>query len=110
EVSEAARASNAAPAQDATNRLLDALVTWFTDGYATSVAPLARSLRAFGEPDGGGANQRWLWLGCRLAQDLWDDDLWHMLATRGVRVARESGALHLLPNALNHLAAFNVHC
>jgi DNA-binding CsgD family transcriptional regulator len=110
EVSEAARASNPAPAEDAGSRLLDALVTWFTDGYATSVAPLSRSLRAFGEPDDGGANQRWLWLGCRLAQDLWDDDLWHMLATRGVRVARESGALHLLPNALNHLAAFNVHC
>ena len=32
-----------------------------------------------------------------------------MLATRGVRVARETGALHLLPNALNYLAALNVH-
>ena len=32
-----------------------------------------------------------------------------MLATRGVRVARETGALQLLPNALNYLAALNVH-
>ena len=32
-----------------------------------------------------------------------------MLATRGVRVARDTGALNLLPNALNYLAAFNVH-
>ena len=32
-----------------------------------------------------------------------------MLATRGVRVARDTGALSLLPNALNYLAAFNVH-
>jgi ATP/maltotriose-dependent transcriptional regulator MalT len=50
-----------------------------------------------------------MWLACRLAQELWDDELWHMLATRGVRVARETGALHLLPNALNYLAALNVH-
>ena len=71
--------------------------------------PLSRALRAFGEPDGGGADRRWLWLACRLAQDLWDDELWHVLATRGVRVARETGALNLLPNALNYLAALNVH-
>jgi DNA-binding CsgD family transcriptional regulator len=66
-------------------------------------------VRAFGEPDAGGADRRWLWLACRLAQDLWDDELWHALATAGVRVARDTGALSLLPNALNYLAAFNVH-
>ena len=32
-----------------------------------------------------------------------------LLATHGVRLARETGALHLLPNALNYLAALNVH-
>jgi DNA-binding CsgD family transcriptional regulator len=109
EVAEAARASNRVPDQGAAGRLLDALVTRFTEGYAASVAPLSRALRAFGEPDGGGQDRRWLWLACRLAQDLWDDELWHMLAARGVRLARETGALHLLPNALNYLAAFNVH-
>jgi len=31
-----------------------------------------------------------------------------VLATRGVRLARETGALNLLPNALNYLAALNV--
>ena len=96
-------------AAGAADLLLDALVTRFTEGYAASVAPLSRALRAFGEPDGGGEDRRWLWLACRLAQDLWDDELWHVLATRGVRVARDTGALNLLPNALNHLAAFNVH-
>ena len=78
-------------------------------GVRGSVAPLSRALRAFGEPDGGDEDRRWLWLACRLAQDLWDDELWHVLATRGVRVARETGALNLLPNALNYLAALNVH-
>ena len=108
-VAEAARTSNPAPAPGPADRLLDALVTRFTDGYAASVAPLSRALRAFDEPDGGGEDQRWLWLACRLAQDLWDDELWYLLATRGVRVARETGALNLLPNALNYLAALNVH-
>ena len=84
-------------------------MTRFTEGYAASVEPLSRALRTFGEPDGGGADRRWLWLACRLAQDLWDDELWHVLATRGVRLARETGALNLLPNALNYLAVLNVH-
>ncbi len=83
--------------------------TRFTEGYAASVAPLSRALRAFAEPDGGGEDRRWLWLACRFAQDLWDDELWHALATRGVRLARDTGALNLLPNALNYLAALDVH-
>src|SRR5690349_4968985 len=121
EVAKAAREPDRAPAPGApgtpgtpgapgaAGRLLGALVTRFTEGYAASVAPLSRALRAFDGPDGGGADRRWLWLACRLAQDLWDDELWHALATRGVRLARETGALNLLPNALNYLAALNVH-
>ncbi|HET8754647.1 MAG TPA: AAA family ATPase [Solirubrobacteraceae bacterium] len=108
-VAEAARAATPARAPDAADVLLDALVTRFTAGYAESVTPLARALRAFGDGEDGGENRRWLWLACRLAQDLWDDELWHTLATRGVRLARDTGALNLLPNALNYLAALNVH-
>ena len=42
EVAAAARASSRAPAAGAAGRLLDALVTRFTQGYAASVAPLSR--------------------------------------------------------------------
>jgi hypothetical protein len=35
--------------------------------------------------------------------------LWHALATRGVRMARDTGELNLLFNAINYLAALNVH-
>ena len=52
---------------------------------------------------------RWLWLACRLAQDLWDDELWYVLATRGLRVARETGALSVLPIAATYRAALHVH-
>jgi DNA-binding CsgD family transcriptional regulator len=87
--------------------LLAGLVVRHTDGYAAGVAPLTDALRAIRDLDD--EEQHWLWLGCRLAQDVWDDELWFALATLGVRVARDTGALMLLPNALNHLAALNVH-
>jgi DNA-binding CsgD family transcriptional regulator len=109
DVAEAARASIPERAAGAADLLLDALVTRFTQGYAASVAPLAVALRTFGEADAVGEDQRWLWLACRLAQDVWDDELWHLLASRGVRLARETGAVTLLPSALNHLAAHHVH-
>ncbi|WP_037499895.1 helix-turn-helix transcriptional regulator [Solirubrobacter soli] len=105
-VAASARASTSAPAPGAADALLDALVTRYTEGYAAGVAPLRQAVRAFTED---GADRRWLWLACRLAQDLWDDDLWHALAAHGVRLARDTGALSLLPNALNYLATYNVH-
>jgi DNA-binding CsgD family transcriptional regulator len=109
EVAEAARASNRVQGPSAAAALLDALTTRYTEGFVAGVAPLSQALRAFGEPDGGGQDRRWLWLACRLAQDLWDDELWHALATHGVRLARDTGALSLLPVMANYLAAFNVH-
>ncbi len=109
EVAEAARASRPVWGAGAADLLLDGLVTRFTEGYAPSVVPLSRALRALADADGDEADARWLWLACRLAQDLWDDELWHLLATRAERVARDTGALGLLANALNYAAAFNVH-
>jgi DNA-binding CsgD family transcriptional regulator len=112
EIARAARAGGQSPTSyeglsplqggQSPDRLLDALVVRFTEGYAASVAPLSAALRGIGD-------ERWMWLACRLAQDLWDDELWHALASRGVRTARETGALNLLAVMANHLAAFNVH-
>ncbi|MET0816547.1 MAG: AAA family ATPase [Solirubrobacteraceae bacterium] len=110
EVAEAARASlGPEPPATTADLLLEALVTRYTEGYAASVEPLSRALRLIGESTGGPEDRRWLWLACRLAQDLWDDELWHALAGHGVRVAREAGALSLLPVVANHLAAFHIH-
>ena len=108
QIAEAARESPRASSPTATEALLDALITRFTDGYAAGVNPLAQSLRSFAGPDSG-QDRRWLWLACRMAQDLWDDELWFELATLGVHVARETGALTLLPVMANFLAVFNVH-
>jgi DNA-binding CsgD family transcriptional regulator len=111
ETAEAALAAPAAPQPPrAIDLLLDGLARRFTDGYAAGVPSLRTALGAFRHVDALTAGDvRWLWLACRLAVDLWDEELWQMLATRGVRVARDTGALTLLPGMTNFLAAFNVH-
>ena len=114
DVREVAEAAHAAPAPEqpprAIDLLVDGLATRFTEGYSTSLPPLRKALAEFRDADElTERDVRWLWLACRLAQDLWDDELWHVLATRGVRVARDTGALSLLPGMANYLAALNVH-
>jgi DNA-binding CsgD family transcriptional regulator len=113
-VRDAAAAARAGPAPPhpprAIDLLLDGLATRFTDGYAAGVPPLREALDVFGRAAGVTARDaRWLWLACRLAQDLWDDELWEVLATDGVRVARRTGALGLLPIAATYRAALYVH-
>src|SRR4029077_4432376 len=43
------------------------------------------------------------------AAALWDDDVTFELATREVELARQAGALTLLPITLNHFACIHVH-
>ncbi len=114
DIREVAEAAQAAPAAQqpprAIDLLLDALATRFTEGYAAGVPLLRKALGAFRDVEGlAQRDVRWLWLACRLAQDLWDDELWHVLATRGVRVARDTGVLNLLPAMANYLGASDVH-
>jgi ATP/maltotriose-dependent transcriptional regulator MalT len=47
---------------------------------------------------------RWPWTARRVAPDLFDDDAWLALGTRNVQIARDAGALAVLPLALNYLA------
>jgi DNA-binding CsgD family transcriptional regulator len=106
ELAEAARfAPAAASPPAAADLLLDALVTRFTHGYAAAVAPLSTAVAACAEQEA----VQWLSLGCRLAQDLWDDGLWEALSASSVRAAREAGMLSRLPVAATHRAALHVH-
>ena len=90
--------------------LLDGLATRFTGGYVAGVPPLRTALDAFRRmEDLTAGDVPWLWLACRLAQDLWDDELWHVLATRGVRAARETGAFSMLALAATYRASLHVH-
>jgi DNA-binding CsgD family transcriptional regulator len=90
--------------------LLDGLATRFTEGYSAGLPPLRRALDAFRNLGGLTARDvRWLWLACRLAQDLWDDELWEVLSTGGLRAAREAGAVSVLPIAATYRASLHVH-
>jgi DNA-binding CsgD family transcriptional regulator len=111
EVAEAARAAPPASIPPrAIDLLLDGLAVRLTDGYAAAVPPLKRALHAFRQEDRPGEDDtRWLWLACRVTPDLWDDDAWHDLATRGVTLAREAGALSFLAIPLVYRAGVAVH-
>ena len=94
-----------------TDLLLDGLATRFTEGYLAGIAPLRRALDAFGQDVGSDDDEflRWFWLPWLVAGDLWDDEMWHELATRAIRLARRTGALRILPLALGYRAAVHVH-
>ena len=111
EVAEAASAAPPAPEPPRTiDLLLDGLATRFTEGYAAGVPALRRALDAVSEDDGHTEDDiRWLWLACRIAPDLWEDETWHELATRQLRLARDAGALTVLPLAATYRAGVHVH-
>jgi DNA-binding CsgD family transcriptional regulator len=111
EVAEAARAAPQAPRPArAIDLLLDGLTSRFTDGYAAGVPPLRQALDAVSGDDGHTEDDiHWLWLACRIAPDLWEDETWHELATRQLQLARDAGALTLLPLAATYRAGVHVH-
>ena len=87
--------------------LLDGLALRFTDGHAASLPTLRKAVTQFLDAgrhiDGEGMLS--FWQGFPIAQEcaageLWDDGAWHDVATTAVRVAREAGALTMLPLAL----------
>ena len=81
--------------------LLKGVAVLTTRGYAVGAPELKRALSAFrDEPMSEEDALRWLWLACRVARALGDDASWDELTDRQVRLARERGALSLLPIAL----------
>jgi DNA-binding CsgD family transcriptional regulator/tetratricopeptide (TPR) repeat protein len=110
---EAATAAGAAPAAaqppSGIDLLVDGLALLVTEGYAASVPPLKRAVSAFCNEDIPAEEAlRWLWAVCSTAVRLWDDRSWDLLLSRYVRFARDTGALGVLPVALNHRAGLFV--
>jgi DNA-binding CsgD family transcriptional regulator len=113
-VSEAGDAARTAPPPSGGPRppdlLLDGLALLLSDGHERGAPILKRALRAFRE---GGASReeelRWLWLACQTAMDLWDDESWRVLSTRFVELARDAGALAVLPIALSSKAGIHLY-
>nr|WP_082983319.1 AAA family ATPase [Mycobacterium sp. 1423905.2] len=95
--------------------LLDGITLRVTEGLAASVRPLREALQlicsAAGRTDGD--IMRWFWQAFPIVQEsavheVWDDQTWHQLAEHAVRLARDAGALAVLPHALVYRAGVHV--
>jgi DNA-binding CsgD family transcriptional regulator len=113
-VGDVARAARMAPAPLAPARasdlLLDGLALLVTEGYAAGTPALRRALLAFrGQDISVEEGMSWLWLAGRAAMAVWDDETWHTLASRHVTLARDAGALSVLPLAVRSRILLHAH-
>ncbi|MGZ4223798.1 MAG: ATP-binding protein [Solirubrobacteraceae bacterium] len=114
-MAEVAQAARAAPrsvdAEPATaDLLLDALVALAED-YNSAVPRCRKAVqRLSGEKASAKERLRWLWQGCVLALEIWDDEHARSLSHSSVDIARETGTLSELALALSAHAPILVFC
>ena len=105
DVAVAARASARPADLEGVGILLDAVASFFTDGYEAALPVWRRALGAF---DAGRLpveeQLRWKWLGTLVSVHVWDDARWYAISDAHVRIARQAGALGELPIALGQRA------
>ncbi|MFD1502849.1 helix-turn-helix transcriptional regulator, partial [Streptosporangium lutulentum] len=106
DIAQAALAAPPGPRPGRDDLLLNGLAVMSTEGYAAGVPMVRQALDAFrtegiSRQEGLG----WLPLACRLAHNVWDFDNWSALSAGLVDLARETGALSVLPSALHMLAS-----
>jgi DNA-binding CsgD family transcriptional regulator len=112
EVAEAARgALPPADAEPATADLLLAALVALSHDYETAV-PRCRAAvqRLSGKEASSGERLRWLWQGCVVALEIWDDAHARSLSQSSVGIARETGTLGELALALSAHAPIQVFC
>jgi DNA-binding CsgD family transcriptional regulator len=112
EIARAARALPRRPEQEPTaaDLLLDGLVA-LTDDYEAGV-PVCRDALQKLSGTGSSAKERlrWLWQGCVVALELWDDETAYVLSQHNVQIARETGTLSELALALSARTPVLVFC
>ena len=111
-----ARASGAPPSHsEAADLLLDGVSALLADGHEAGVPALRRAFEPFAQEELGSreAILRWLLLVPVALESFihyaWDLPAWDALATRAVRLARDIGALSVLPPALIYLGGAHIH-
>jgi DNA-binding CsgD family transcriptional regulator len=111
EVAQAARAAPRPPGEAATaDLLLDALIA-LADDYGAAIAPSQRAVRRLaGERVPAKERLRWLWQGCVVALEIWDDECAYVLSDHSVEIARETGTLSELALALSARTPVLVFC
>jgi DNA-binding CsgD family transcriptional regulator/tetratricopeptide (TPR) repeat protein len=95
----APRSSEAVPVSEL---LLDGLARLVTDGWASGTAVLKQAIEASRADDAGVDEQlRWSWVAGGAAGVIWDYENWDALTAREERLARDTGALTVLPITLS---------
>ena len=99
--------------RDRRARWISSLTGWavlVTEGYREGAPILREAMDAFRTQELAGDEElRWLWLGGRIAIDVWDDESWHKLSARQTELARAAGALTVLPLGLHLHAGTHVY-
>jgi DNA-binding CsgD family transcriptional regulator len=104
--SEVAAAARAGPSPNAPLRaselLLQGLALLITEGYKSATPVLQQAMTAFRSNDiGVDERLRWSWLAGAVAGVIWDYDTWDALTARQEHLARDAGALTVLPITLS---------
>ena len=82
--------------------LLEGLALFISDGYHSGTSVLKEGLGAFRNDEIGSADRlRWSWLAGGIAGLIWDYEGWAALTADHERMARDVGALSVLPLALS---------
>jgi DNA-binding CsgD family transcriptional regulator len=104
----AARAAPLPPSPRASDLLLDGYTALFTEGLPSGAPTLRQAVSAFrGDEISREEGLRWRWLAGFAAVLLWDYESWEELSRRQIQLARDAGALSLLPIALT--TRYSVH-
>jgi DNA-binding CsgD family transcriptional regulator len=107
-----AAAAAAPPAPEpprAVDLFLDGLVAYGAVDVEVASSAFKRALAALADPATTAAEgMRWLWLAGHVAIAVYDEASWLALAERQIQMAREAGALAVLPFALNSEAGLRV--
>ncbi|HEX3335038.1 MAG TPA: AAA family ATPase [Jatrophihabitans sp.] len=113
EVADAARAVQHSPGREPATAevLLDALIALADDDYAAAVPLCRRAVqRLSGDEASARERLRWLWQGCVVALEIWDDEHASSLSRSSVEIARTTGTLSELALALSARAPVLVFC
>ncbi|MFC7111398.1 hypothetical protein ACFQQB_69970 [Nonomuraea rubra] len=101
DVAAAALAAPPGPRPERDDLLVNGVAAMVTESYAAGVPTVRRALDAFRTADiSREEGLGWLPLASRMAHNTWDFDGWSMLSAKLVELARETGALSILPPAL----------
>ncbi|MGW1339548.1 helix-turn-helix transcriptional regulator [Kribbella sp. NPDC002412] len=111
----AARATGPASSSEPSDLLLDGVSSLLADDLERGVPALRRAFEPFAHEElvGREATMRWLLLVPVALESFihygWDLPAWNTLATRAVRLARDIGALGVLPPALIYAGGVHIH-